>query len=74
MAGSASLVEHPTPDPLLAPSTLKPVAEHTFRAETTDGYGIPGELVVFEVDPAGRVRRARFGENYTERIETWEGG
>ena len=60
------------PDPLLAPSTLAPVAEHTFRVETTDGYGIPGELVVFETDPAGRVTRARFGENYSERIETWE--
>ena len=60
------------PDPLLAPSTLTPVAEHTFRVDTTDGYGIPGELVVFELDPAGRVKRARFGENYSERIETWE--
>jgi len=60
------------PDPLLAPSTLTPVAEHTFRVETTDGYGIPGELVVFETDPAGRVTRARFGENYSERIGTWE--
>lgn len=29
-----------------------------------------GEL--FETDPAGRVRRARYGETYTERIETWE--
>ena len=34
--------------------------------------GIPGELVVFEVDATGRVRRARFGENYAERIESWE--
>jgi D-alanyl-D-alanine carboxypeptidase len=57
------------PDPLLAPSTLTPVAEHTFRVETTDGYGVPGELVVFELDAAGRVTRARFGENYSERIE-----
>jgi D-alanyl-D-alanine carboxypeptidase len=60
------------PDPLLAPSTLKPVGEHTFRVETKDGYGIAGELAVFEVDAAGRVTRARFGENYTERIESWE--
>jgi len=61
------------PDPLLAPATLTPAGVHTFRVETSDGYGIPGELVVFEVDPAGRVRRARFGENPMERIETWEG-
>jgi hypothetical protein len=27
-----------------------------------------------ETDPAGRVKRARFGENYAERIETWEDG
>ena len=71
--GELVVIGPATPDPLLAPSTLKPVAEHTFRVETADGYGIPGELVVFETDPAGRVRRARFGENYTERIETWEG-
>ncbi len=31
-----------------------------------------GELAVFEVDAAGRVTRARFGENYTERIGSWE--
>ncbi len=60
------------PDPLLAPSTLTPVGEHTFRVETKDGYGIPGELAVFEVDPAGRVTRVRFGENFTDRIESWE--
>ncbi len=60
------------PEPLLAPATLKPVAEHTFRVETKDGYGIPGELVVFETDASGRVIRAKFGQNYTERIERWE--
>ena len=70
--GELTVIGPDGPDPLLAPATLRPVGEHTFRVETTDGYGIPGELVVFETDPAGRVRRARFGENYTERIETWE--
>ena len=60
------------PDPLLAPATLQPVGEHTFRVESKDGYGIPGELAAFEVDATGRVVRVRFGENYTERIETWE--
>jgi len=62
------------PDPLHAPSTLTPVAEHTFRVETADGYGVPGELVVFELDADGRVKRARFGENPSERVETWEAG
>jgi hypothetical protein len=28
--------------------------------------------VVFELDASGRVKRARFGENSSERIETWE--
>jgi len=70
--GELVVIGPATPDPLLATSTLKPIAEHTFRVETTDGYGIPGEMVTFEVDPAGRVKRARFGENSSERIETWE--
>ncbi len=48
------------------------MAEHTYRVETKDGYGIPGELVVFETDRNGRVTRAKFGQNYTERIERWE--
>jgi len=69
--GELVVIGPATPDPLLAPSTLKPVGEHTFRVETTDGYGVPAELAVFETDPAGRVTRARFGENYVERIETW---
>jgi hypothetical protein len=60
------------PDPLMIYSTLKPVGEHTFRVESKDGYGIPGELAVFEVDSAGRVTRVRMGENYTDRIESWE--
>lgn len=72
--GELAVIAADVPDPLLAPSTLTPVAEHTFRVETPDGYGVPGELVVFELDAAGRVTRARFGENYSERIEAWEGG
>jgi CubicO group peptidase (beta-lactamase class C family) len=60
------------PDPLMIYSTLKPVSEHTFRVESKDGYGIPGELAVFEVDAAGRVTRVRMGENYTDRVESWE--
>jgi len=70
--GRLTVIGPATPDPLLVTSTLTPVGEHTFRVESSDGYGIPGELVRFEVDPTGRVRRARFGENYTERIESWE--
>lgn len=71
--GGALTVIGPTaPNPLLSTVTLAPVSEHTFRVETTDGYGVPGELAVFELDAGGRVRRVRFGENWTERIDTWE--
>jgi hypothetical protein len=70
--GRLTVIGPATPDPLLVTATLTPVAPHTFRVESADGYGIPGELVVFEVDSHGRVKRARFGENYSERVETWE--
>ena len=70
--GELTVIGPAAPDPLLAPATLQPVGEHTFRVESKDGYGIPGELAAFEVDATGRVVRVRFGENYTERIETWE--
>jgi CubicO group peptidase (beta-lactamase class C family) len=60
------------PDPLLIYSTPKPVGERTFRVETKDGYGIPGELAAFELDAAGRVTRVRMGENYADRIESWD--
>jgi hypothetical protein len=41
------------------------------------GTGIPvpsdgGPRFAFEVDATGRVARTRFGENFTERIESWE--
>jgi hypothetical protein len=38
----------------------------TIAVAGLDRKGVP------ETDPAGRVKRARFGENYSERIETWE--
>ena len=59
------------PDPLLTSSRFVPVREHTFRVETKNGYGIPGELVVFELDAAGRVVRIRTGETWADRIEAW---
>jgi len=70
--GELTVIGPAAPDPLLAPATLQPVGEHTFRVESKDGYGIPDELAVFEVDATERMTRVRFGENYTERIETWE--
>ncbi len=70
MATPASRVEHPEVraaiDLLEAWIEAQRVA-HQLPAS----YGVPGELVVFELDAAGRVKRARFGENSSERIETW---
>jgi hypothetical protein len=56
---------------MLAPATLHPVAEHTFRLETKDGFGAHGEPVVFELDDAGRVSRLKIGENYTFPVSEW---
>jgi hypothetical protein len=58
-------------DPMLAPATLVPVAEHTFRVETKDGFGIPGEHIVFEMDANGRVARVKVGANYVMPITEW---
>jgi hypothetical protein len=51
-------------------SRLVPVAEHTFRIETGDGYGSAGELVVFELT-GDRVTRVRIGDNYTYPVAGW---
>jgi D-alanyl-D-alanine carboxypeptidase len=52
-------------------ATLVPVANHTFKVESDNGYGIPGELVVFELDASGRVTRVKLGENYADPIDQW---
>jgi CubicO group peptidase (beta-lactamase class C family) len=59
------------PDPLWAPSRLIPVAEHTFRVDTANGYGIPGETVRFELDGNGRVQRVHLGETYADPVDHW---
>ena len=69
--GQLTMLIPALPDPLLASSRLVPVREHTFRVDTKNGYGIPGELVVFEHDATGHVMRMRTGETWADRIETW---
>jgi hypothetical protein len=69
--GGLVLIDPSIPDPTRAITRLRPVAEHTFRMETTDGYANNGELVVFELDSTGRVFRVKIGENYTEPIADW---
>ena len=67
------LIEPGLPDPMAMATRLHPIEgrEHTFRAEEKDGYGGQGEAVVFELNPDGRVRRIRFGENYIDAVEAW---
>jgi CubicO group peptidase (beta-lactamase class C family) len=69
--GRLTLIGPFLPDPMLAPATLHPVAEHVFRLETKDGFGAHGEPVVFELDDGGRVARVRIGENYTFPVAEW---
>ena len=57
--------------PMESLATLTPVAEHTFRHETKDGYRSPGALAVFEVDGDGKVQRLELDENYSYPVETW---
>jgi len=59
------------PDPTLAVDKLVPVAEHTFRIDTKDGYSANGELVVFEMDDGGQVQRVKMGQNYTYPQTEW---
>ena len=59
------------PDPMIAPATLVPVGEHTFRIETKDGMALPGEDVIFELDASGRVARVKLGANYVMPISDW---
>ena len=67
------LIEPGLPDPMAMATRLHPIEgrDHTFRAEEKDGYGGQGEAVVFELNPDGRVRRIRFGENYIDAVESW---
>jgi hypothetical protein len=69
--GRMTMIAPALPDPQETRAELVPVAEHTFRVETDNGYGIPGELVVFELDDAGRVARVKLGENYAEPVARW---
>jgi CubicO group peptidase (beta-lactamase class C family) len=69
--GRLAMFDPSLPDPMPNVIYLNPVAEHTFRAETRNGFASNAELVVFELDAAGRVRRIKAGENYLTAIENW---
>ena len=69
--GELMMIDPSQPDPTLATLKLVPVAEHTFRIETKDGFSSNGELVVFEMDDEGQVQRVKMGQNYTYPQAEW---
>ena len=69
--GRLAMLDPSLPDPMPNVIWLHPAGEHTFRAETRNGFGANGEPVVFELDGAGRGRRIKMGENYLTAIEKW---
>lgn len=69
--GKLVAIDPSLPDPLLALTTLEPVAEHRFRMETDNGFMLPGEQAVFHLDSAGNVTHLQMGENLRPRIEAW---
>jgi CubicO group peptidase (beta-lactamase class C family) len=71
LGGRLVMIDPSLPDPLAEPSTLVPVAEHTFRIDTRNGFGAHGELVVFELDADGRVARVKVGDNYARPVAAW---
>jgi CubicO group peptidase (beta-lactamase class C family) len=71
MNGRLTWIGPALPDPMVAPATLVPVTEHTFRMDTKDGFAIPGEHLVFELGPDGRVARVKLGAYYVTPIADW---
>ena len=58
-------------DPMPVHATLQPIAAHTFRLESKDGYSSHGEPVVFHLDGAGKVTRLTVGPNESLPVESW---
>jgi D-alanyl-D-alanine carboxypeptidase len=69
--GRLAYLDPSQPDPMLQVAWLHPVAEHAFRVETKDGFGVNGELVVFELGADGRVVRVKSGDNFLTPIPEW---
>ena len=69
--GELVIVDPSADDPLETRATLTPVAEHTFRYESDNGFRSRGELAVFEVDDADTVQRLKLDENYTYPVTDW---
>ena len=69
--GRLAMLDPSLADPMPNIVWLNPAGEHTFRAETRNGFGSNGEPLVFELDGAGRVVRIKVGENYLTAIQSW---
>jgi CubicO group peptidase (beta-lactamase class C family) len=58
-------------DPTEGMNTLTPVAPHTFKIESSNGYGAPGELVTFEFGADGQAASFKVGEHRQYRVAEW---
>jgi len=58
-------------DPSEGMDTLTPVAPHTFRIESSNGFGAPGELAIFELGPDGLAASLKVGEHRQYRVAEW---
>jgi hypothetical protein len=58
-------------DPTEGMDSLTPVAPHTFRIESSNGYGAPGELVTFELGLDGLATSLKVGEHRRYRVAEW---
>jgi CubicO group peptidase (beta-lactamase class C family) len=69
--GRLAMIDPSLPDPMPNVIWLNPAGEHTFCAETRNGFASHGEPVVFELDARGRAARIKVGDNYLNAIERW---
>jgi CubicO group peptidase (beta-lactamase class C family) len=69
--GRLAMLDPSLAEPMPQVIWLNPVGEHTFRAETRNGFASNGEPVVFELDAGGRVVRIKVGDNYLTAIPRW---
>jgi CubicO group peptidase (beta-lactamase class C family) len=58
-------------DPSEGMDTLTPVGPHTFRIESSNGYGAPGELAIFELGPDSHAASLKVGEHRRYRVAEW---
>ncbi len=65
------VIDPSQPDPMAGHLRLVPVAEHTFRIESDNGYSAHGELAQFELDAHGKVVQVKLGAGYSQLVAQW---